>query len=504
MKDLEGDIKKYKQKLKDLLAKKLSLINNNTELIEINSRSLSLENNILCQEKVYQQLLDQGNRYENLINVTEQSINYYRTLRDTVETSIITVKKSKNYSIASRISIQKVHTECVEWEKNKENRENSATSSDSTSDFIMEAGKSKKEFLIDNRNGELRNAAGMMAGSNFDGNGNRIKLNSNHFSCIDNDTERDSCLGNTTDVHLLASKKSGEKSIVRDKRSRTNNGISDIDERSPNVGGVSGLAPRGRDSLAYALNNVLVTNINNDNASRCKSTANLKNNRTYDRNDISTSDNSINYSVDRRDKSRESSVRLDRPCRNDNTLNSKSNSNSKSKSTLMRIKKENEQSPMSVRTSMTCAQSNEVIFLEEKVFLSEVQSNVIAYKNLQNRNENENEKVEMRNISSLHSLVDSRVEKFRNEQTCRNRLLGTWTGTGVGTSDLMRNSQNCDTKSYSLNHFNIHNNDPIIENGIISNVQNIIKEVKELEDSKRKSLTSLFSDINQKISTKYY
>ena len=159
---------------------------------------------------------------------------------------------------------------------------------------------------------------------------------------------------------------------------------------------------------------------------------------------------------------------------------------------------------MSVRTSITCAQSNEAIFLEEKVFLSEVQSNVIAYKNLQNRNENENEKVEMRNISSLNSLVDSRVEKFRNEQTCRNRLLGTWTGTGVGTLDLMRNTQNCDTKSYSLNHFNIHNNDPIIENGIISNVQNIIKEVKELHDSKRKSLTSLFSDINQKISTKYY
>ena len=168
MKDLEGDIKKYKQKLKDLLAKKLSLVNNNTELIEINSRSLSLENNILCQEKVYEQLLDQGNRYENLINVTEQSINYYRTLRDTVETAIITVKKSKNYSIASRISIQKVHTECVEWEKNKENRENSATSSDCTSDLIMEAGKSKKEFLIDNRNGELKNAAGMMTGSNFD------------------------------------------------------------------------------------------------------------------------------------------------------------------------------------------------------------------------------------------------------------------------------------------------------------------------------------------------
>ena len=154
-----------------------------------------------------------------------------------METAILSVKKSKNYSDASRISIQKVHTESVEWEKNKKNF-------DDASDFTKEA---------------------------------------------------------------------------------------------TNVRGVCSLAPRGRDSLAYALNSVLLTAGNDDKISRWMATENERSSHTYDRNDVRTSDNSIHQSPDRREKSNGDFMQLDRA---GNTSNSKSNSNSNSKSTLMRMKKE--------------------------------------------------------------------------------------------------------------------------------------------------------------------
>ena len=391
-------------------SKKLFLINNKTELIETSSQLLSLENNIIGQEKVYEQLLNQGKRYENLIDFTEKSINYYRTQRDKVETAILSVKKSKNYSNASRISIQKVHTESVEWEKDKKNFNDA-------SDYIKEA---------------------------------------------------------------------------------------------TNLRGVCSLAPRGRDSLAYALNSVLLTAGNDNNMSRRMATENEINSHTYDRDDVSTSDNSIHQSPDRREKSYGDFMQLDTNgntsnSKSDSKSNSKSNSNSNSKSTLMRIKKENKQATVSVRTSMTCTQANEIILKEESVLLSDVQLNVTACKNLQNRHENEKNKVEMRNISRINSLVDSSIVKFMEEQSCRKRLLGTGTGTGsgVGTVNLVYKPHNPDIESGSSNNVSNYNDDALIEDGIISNVQNIVKEVKELQDSKRKSLTSLFSDINQKISIKY-
>ena len=517
---MESDIDKYETKLRLMLLQKLPLIDNIAESQEINEKSESVKKYIVGQEIVYNRLQAQGIRYKNLINATQQLLEYFVGLEDKVKSAVRTARKSKNNSVASKNFLINLNKESDEWSKNKTACTLAFNSSGSSD-------KNKNNINIINSSSS--------SGENL------LNLSSDLTSKQEGNKSHPSNTNRSTRTDGTGAGEGG---------SRANTGIIDgTSLRSPGTS-LCSVRSRGRDSLVRVLHNVLV----NGSTGVCDRTyAKADNGRTDSMcNDTSysTYDDTTKYPVGATSKdgkrgNEEKTSLQERTHRETNNPNLNSISHSTSTPTLMRIKKDSSQSLMSVRTSITNIQQNDSVSSEKIVFLSDVQAAVIRYID----SHDENEREEVRDISSIRSLVDSLIENFRKEQLARDRLGGIVGGdpgqileshrlSDESISDLnnsisydisnnkyhIHKKTNTESDSNRNNNHNSKNNivghSLIVDqkkkekekkmekekemtmssSGIIVDVKNILKDLELLQDSKRKTLTSLFSEINEKIS----
>ena len=158
-----------------------------------------------------------------------------------------------------------------------------------------------------------------------------------------------------------------------------------------------------------------------------------------------------------------------------------------------------------------------VVLSKEKIFLSRVQDDVFDFLILRDKNKND----VCTDITAVRSVVDSLSEKFESVRTSRNRLLcggddycGSVSGSGSNyrdTDELNSSHYNPQNRSIINTRYNtnkdqndtIENRPNLVGNtqnhGIIPEVEGVMKEIKSLQNSHRKILTSLFFNINEKI-----
>ena len=116
---LHDSIENYKKKLAETINKKLPIILSVENGFETAAEITVLHQEIEKQEKVYQQLVAQGERYKSLLETMERITEQYVRACEELRTSTTLAKQSKLNSVKSTDFMKNLQSDCDTWEKNK-------------------------------------------------------------------------------------------------------------------------------------------------------------------------------------------------------------------------------------------------------------------------------------------------------------------------------------------------------------------------------------------------